>query len=171
VTMEPAGLLSRIRESMSDRFPGTLARSDAATVLAFDFGTRKVGVAMGNTLLRKAHPLTTIAGEATAARFAAIGALIAEWKPRLLVVGRPLHADGTEHEMTARAERFARALEGRFGLPVARVDERFTTRSAEAALREAGVRGAARDKARDAVAAQLILQSWLDEQSDDRGPA
>ena len=131
-------------------------------MLAFDFGARKIGVAVGDTALRVAHPLATIRGEATAPRFAAIGALVDEWRPRTLVVGRPVHADGTEHAMTVRAERFARSLEGRYRLPVIRVDERFTTKVADAALREAGVRGAARKDARDAVAAQLILQSWLD---------
>jgi putative Holliday junction resolvase len=152
---------------------GAERRADEGTVLAFDFGTRKIGVAVGNTLVRIAHPLLTIAGESNAVRFAAIGALVAQWKPESLVVGRPVHADGAEHEMTARAERFARALEGRFGLPVARVDERFTTCNADTNLRAAGVRGAARKAARDAVAAQLILQSWLDDdqRSDARGPA
>jgi putative Holliday junction resolvase len=142
------------------------SRADAGTVLAFDFGTRKIGVAVGDKKLRVAHPLTTIRGEANALRFSAIGALVAEWKPEALVVGRPLHADGTEHEMTARAERFARSLEGRFRLPVVRVDERFTTRAADAALRESGAGPAARYGARDAVAAQLILQSWLDRARD-----
>ncbi len=137
-------------------------RADEGSVLAFDFGTRRIGVAVGNTLVRVAHPLTTIAGEAKAARFAAIGALVAEWRPHTLVVGRPVHADGTEHEMTTRAERFARALEGRYGLPVARVDERYTSQVADVDLRAAGMRGAAGKAARDAVAAQLILQSWLD---------
>ena len=141
-------------------------------MLAFDFGTRKIGVAVGDTALRVAHPLTTIRSEATGQRFAAIGALISEWRPRTLVIGRPVHADGREHEMTARAERFARSLEGRFGLPVVRVDERFTTRIADAALRDAGVRGPGRRDARDAVAAQLILQSWLDLRAiEERDPA
>lgn len=135
-------------------------------MLAFDFGARKIGVAVGDTKLRVAHPLTTIRGEANALRFAAIGALVAEWRPEALVVGRPVHADGTGHETTARAERFARSLEGRFRLPVFRVDERFTTKAADAALRESGASSAARRGARDAVAAQLILQSWLDERSD-----
>jgi putative holliday junction resolvase len=131
-------------------------------VLAFDFGTRKVGVAVGTTVVGVAHPLQTIATEANAARFAAIAALVAEWQPFALVVGRPVHADGTEHEMTARAERFARQLEGRFRLPVARVDERYTTRAAATDLAAAGVRGRARKAAQDAVAAQVILQAWLD---------
>ena len=137
-----------------------------STVLAFDFGTRKIGVAVGDTLVRVAHPLTTIRGEARAHRFAAIDALIAEWQPQAIVVGRPVHADGTPHEVTSQADKFARSLEGRFGLPVLRVDERFTTEIADQDLRAAGVHGAARTEARDAVAAQLILQSWLDEKSD-----
>ena len=140
------------------------ARADTGTVLAFDFGTRRIGVAVGNTLVRVAHPLTTIADESNAARFAAIASLIGEWQPAVLVVGRPLHADGTAHDMTARAERFARQLEGRVGLPVARVDERLTTVDAEAALVAAGVRGKQRKAQRDQAAAQRILQSWFDDE-------
>ena len=149
------------------------ARSDEATVLAFDFGTCRIGVAMGNTLLRVARPLTTIAAEANAARFATVAALIGEWQPGLLVVGRPVHADGAAHEMTARAERFARQLEGRFGLQVARVDERFTSLGADSVLADAGVRPGDRKAARDEVAAQLILQSWFDAPppDDSLGPA
>jgi putative Holliday junction resolvase len=136
--------------------PGT------GTVLAFDFGTRRIGVALGNTLIRVAHPLVTIDAEASAARFDAIAALIEEWQPCLLVVGRPTHSDGTEHEMTLRAERFARRLEGRFRRPVRRCDERYTTLTADAALGEAGLGARARREVRDAVAAQLILQSYFD---------
>jgi putative holliday junction resolvase len=144
-----------------------------ATLLAFDFGMRRIGVAMGNALTRVAHPLTTIDDEANAVRFTAIASLIDEWRPDLLVVGRPVHADGSEHEMTARAERFARQLEGRFGLPVARVDERYTTVGAEADLAGAGVAPHDRRAVRDAVAAQLILQAWFDtdKRSEIRGPA
>lgn len=135
-----------------------------ATVLAFDFGTRSIGVAVGNTVLRVARPLTTIVGEANTARFDAIDALVAEWSPDRLVVGKPLDEDGSAIEMTARAERFARQLASRFRLPVSRVDERFTTRAAASALADAGVRGRARTAALDEVAAQLILQAWFDEQ-------
>ena len=142
-------------------------------MLAFDFGTRRIGVAVGNTLLRVARPLTTIVAEANAARFAAVAALIGEWQPELLVVGHPVHADGAEHALTARAERFARQLEGRFSLQVERVDERYTSVGAEDALAAAGVRAGARKAARDEVAAQLILQSWFDAPPADeaRGPA
>jgi putative Holliday junction resolvase len=133
----------------------------AGTVLAFDFGTRRIGVAIGETGIGVAHPLATLAAKSGRERFEAIGALIEEWRPVLLVVGLPTHADGTAHAMTARALRFARQLEGRFGLPVTCCDERFTTYDAELALRGAGVR--ARKTVRDQVAAQLILQSYLDQ--------
>ena len=135
----------------------------AGTVLAFDFGTQRIGVAVGDTHLGLAHPLTTIENAATGQHLGAIAALIAEWKPALLVVGLPTHADGAQHEMTARARRFARQLEGRFALPVTLCDERFTTYGAAAALREAGARGTKRKSARDRVAAQLILQAYLDQ--------
>ncbi len=135
----------------------------AGTVLAFDFGTERIGVAVGETELGVAHPLAIVSNRAGAERFRAIDALIAEWRPALLLVGLPVRADGTPHEMTARARRFARQLEGRFALPVAFCDERFTTRAASSALREAATRARDRKAVRDSVAAQLILQDYLDE--------
>ena len=135
----------------------------AGTVLGFDFGTLRIGVALAETGVGIAHPLTTIASRSDRERFAAIGSLIDEWRPVLLVVGLPTHADGAAHAMTARALRFARQLEARFGLPVACCDERFTTRAAAQALRGAGARGRKRKAARDQVAAQLILQAYLDQ--------
>jgi putative holliday junction resolvase len=118
--------------------------------LAFDFGTRRVGVATGNSLTRTATPLTTVAVEGEA-RLAAIAALIAEWQPAALVVGVPFHPDGAPHENTERARRFGRQLNARFGLPVHEVDERYTTTAAKA--------GGARDL--DAAAAALILEQFL----------
>lgn len=118
--------------------------------LAFDFGTRRTGVASGNSLLREARPLQTIRAEGDA-RFVPIGRLIAEWQPDALVVGVPLHPDGTPHATTARAQRFARQLRGRFGLPVHEVDERYS--SVEAA------RDGAADL--DAGAAAVILDQYL----------
>ena len=120
------------------------------TFLSFDFGLRRVGVAVGNGLLRRAQPLCTLALEG-AARFAAIAGLIAEWKPDALVVGVPFHPDGAEHDNTRRARRFARQLHGRFGLPVHEVDERWTTTEALAA-------GAADV---DASSAALILEQYF----------
>jgi putative Holliday junction resolvase len=118
--------------------------------LAFDFGTRRTGVAVGNSLLRQATPLRTLAAAGDAV-FGAIEPLIAEWRPDALVVGVPLHPDGTPHDNTRRAQRFARRLHGRFRLPVHEVDERWTTTEALAA-------GAADA---DAAAAALILDQYL----------
>jgi putative holliday junction resolvase len=131
-------------------------------VLAFDFGTRRIGVAVGNTLTRSAQALATIPAAREDERFAAIAKLRDEWQPQAFVVGIPVHADGTPHAMTARAQRFARELAQRFGLPVAQADERHTTQVAQSALAAAGAGRAGRET-RDAIAAQLILQGWLDE--------
>lgn len=118
--------------------------------LAFDFGVKRTGVAAGNSLLRQASPLTTVAAEGDA-RFAPIGRLIAEWQPDALVVGIPVHPDGTPHDNTRKAQRFARQLQGRFGLPVHLVDERYSTTEAAA--------GGARDL--DAASAAVILDQYL----------
>ena len=118
--------------------------------LAFDFGTKRVGVATGNTLTRSAQPLRSVAGGA-AAPFDAIGRLIAEWQPDALVVGVPRHPDGAPHENTRRARRFASQLQGRFRLPVHEVDERYTTTEAKALD--------APDL--DAGAAAIILEQFL----------
>jgi putative Holliday junction resolvase len=122
--------------------------------LAFDHGTRRVGVAVGNDLLRRAQALRSLAVEGEA-RFAAIGALIDEWRPDALVVGVPRHPDGAAHANTARARRFARQLHGRFRLPVHEVDERYTTTEARAA--------GARDL--DAASAALILEQFFGERA------
>lgn len=137
--------------------------SPADTILAFDFGTRRIGVAVGEPSTGLAHPLATIAEERKDARFAAIGKLIDEWRPTLLVIGVPTHADGSEHALTANARRFARQLEGRYGIRVALADERYSTRSAAEALTSAGVRAREQRGVRDRVAAQLILQDYLDQ--------
>jgi len=118
--------------------------------LAFDFGTKRVGVASGNTITRTATPLRTVAAEGDA-RFTALGALITEWQPDALVVGVPFHPDGAPHDNTARAQRFARQLHGRFRLPVHEVDERYSTTEAHAA-------GAADV---DAASAAIILEQFL----------
>lgn len=137
-------------------------------VLAFDFGTKRIGVAIGENIAGSARPLTTIAGEANDARFAAIAKLVAEWQPACLVVGLPLTLDGAEHEMTARCRRFAHQLEGRFRLPVELVDERLTSAEAESTLRAAGRAprnpgNSRNDKALiDAEAARILLQNWFD---------
>ncbi|MCC7287443.1 MAG: Holliday junction resolvase RuvX [Burkholderiaceae bacterium] len=126
------------------------AASSPRILLSFDFGTRRVGVASGNTVTRTASPLATLAVEGDA-RFDAIGRLLREWAPDALVVGVPRHPDGAPHDNTRRAQRFARQLAGRYGLPVHEVDERYTTT-------EAHSMGAADA---DAAAAVLILEQYL----------
>ncbi|MBE7423078.1 MAG: Holliday junction resolvase RuvX [Zoogloeaceae bacterium] len=134
----------------------------SGTVLAFDFGLKRIGIAVGETLLGQARALTTIEFESSEARFAAISRLIEEWRPALLVVGLPLSLDGEEHDMTLRCRRFANKLRGRFSLPVTLCDERLTSAAAETELREAGIDWRARRKRIDALAAQHILQDYFD---------
>jgi putative Holliday junction resolvase len=139
-----------------------LASIPGSTVLAFDFGEKRIGVAVGDLGLRIAHALATIAAEDNATRFAELGKLIMEWQPARLVVGLPMHADGTEHEVSRLARRFAQRLEGRFGVPAALVDERLTSKTAESRLRESGIRSEAVRGGLDAAAAREILQAWFD---------
>ncbi|TFW31564.1 Holliday junction resolvase RuvX [Duganella callida] len=122
------------------------------TIFAFDFGIKRIGVAMGNTMLRQAEPLKVIHAVDNASRFADIQALLDEWKPARLVVGLPMHPDGAEHDMTARARRFANQLHGRFGLPVELVDERYSS----------AVISAKRGEVIDDRAAAIILQQYFD---------
>ncbi len=121
------------------------------TYLAFDFGEKRVGVATGNDFTKTAEALTTISYNNKDQLFEKIQALIKEWQPKALVVGIPTHPDGNAHEMTAKAQRFANQLQGRFNLPVHRVDERYTSVSVE--------------NGNDALAAQLILEQYFSEQS------
>ncbi|HWD16936.1 MAG TPA: Holliday junction resolvase RuvX [Casimicrobiaceae bacterium] len=135
-------------------------RSEAdATILAFDFGTRRIGVAIGNTLTRSARALTTIDARDESARLATLDRIVREWEPTRLVVGLPVHADGSEHAMTTRARTFAATLAARYALPVELEDERHTSEIARDALVGGGRDARAR---RDEVAAQIILQAYLD---------
>jgi putative Holliday junction resolvase len=121
-------------------------------VLGFDFGAQRIGVAVGNGVTRQARPLALIA-DVGDVRWRRIAELVASWQPARLVVGVPRHPDGTPHELSARCERFARQLDGRFRLPVARVDERYSS----VVVRDG----------RDDEAAAVILQQWFDETADD----
>ncbi|RZI41667.1 Holliday junction resolvase RuvX [Herbaspirillum sp. HC18] len=126
------------------------------TVLGFDFGLKRIGVAVGNTLIRQAQPLTVIAAATNDAKFSAIDALVKEWQPARCVVGLPLHPDGAEHEMTVRCRRFANQLNGRFGVATTLVDERFS--SAVIAQR--------RGEAIDAQSAAIILQQYFNDHAE-----
>lgn len=136
--------------------------SRQGTVLAFDFGEKRIGVAIGEQLLGIAHPLTTIHGEANDERFRIIGELIAQWKPVQLVVGLPLSLEGEEHAVTQLCKKFARRLNGRFNLPVALVDERLSSAEASQTLKQIGIGGRKQKPMLDQVAAQHILQSYFD---------
>ncbi len=122
-------------------------------LLAFDFGLKRIGVAVGNTLLRQAQPLAVISAESNQDKFDAIALLLKEWQVSHCVVGLPSHPDGTEHDMSARCRRFAHQLEGRFGVTTTLVDERYTS----------AVIPARRGDVIDAQAAALILQQYFDE--------
>lgn len=130
-------------------------------VLAFDFGEKRIGVAVGEIELGIPHALTVITAEDNHSRFAAIAALIAEWRPVLLVVGVATHADGAVHETGRLARRFGQRLTGRFGIATAFVDERLTSSAAESALRDGGVRAGKRAAVLDAAAAAEILRTWF----------
>lgn len=134
------------------------------TLLAFDFGVRRIGVALGNTLTASARALEVFDSVPLDRRFDHIAHLIREWQPDRLVVGRPLDEDGTPTDTTRRADRFANQLRGRFGLQVEQVDERFSSREAQAIIadrRQSGQapRGSIED---DALAAAVILEQYLD---------
>jgi putative Holliday junction resolvase len=122
-------------------------------VFGFDFGIKRIGIAMGNSLTGQAQPLSVIKAIDNATRFRLIGELIDQWRPARLVVGEPLHPDGAEHEMTLRARRFANQLHGRFSLPVELVDERYSS----------AVIPARRGEVIDAKAAAIILQQYFDD--------
>ena len=149
--------------------PDKARSSNSRTVLAFDFGLQRIGVAVGEAELGTAHPLRGIAAQTQPGRFTAIERLVAEWKPSLLVVGRPLGEDGAPHEMTRRAEKFARQLNGRFRIPVELVDERYSSAEVESRMRAAyGNRktaNLAKGKTLDSHAAQVILEQYFGEKT------
>lgn len=142
-------------------FSTSCAAPASETVLAFDFGVRRVGVAIGEKLIGHARALTTVQGTSNDVRFSGIGKLIAQWRPTRLVVGLPRNEDGSEHPLGASCRRFANRLQGRFGLPVTLVDERYSSVEADATLKKDGTHWPARKAVLDAHAAQVILQSYF----------
>lgn len=133
------------------------------TLLAFDFGVKRIGVAVGNTIAHTSQPLITLHGEQNEQRFNAIAALMAEWQPAALIVGLPCNEDGSPHDMTRLCLRFARRLKGRFNLPTILVDERYTSATASMQLNEMGVRGIRQKPMIDQIAAQHILLAYFEE--------
>lgn len=142
--------------------------NEARTYLGFDYGRARIGVATGQTTTRSASALTTLACIQNKPDWPAIERLIEQWKPDALVVGVPYYTDGKPHEMTAAAQRFARQLEGRFGLPVHEADERLSSREAYADLVAQRQSGRKRKLAREEIdrkAAEILLRDWLNQES------
>jgi putative Holliday junction resolvase len=159
-----AGTVAGRESGPADALHTALPVQDASeTVLAFDFGAKFTGVAVGESELGLAHPLGLITAEGKTARMDEIAALVAEWKPGFFVVGLPLSMDGAEHELTRRCRRFARQLEARFNRPVRLVDERLSSAAAEEALRASGKGGRKHKLRAHQVSAQIILQSYFDD--------
>nr|WP_315466690.1 Holliday junction resolvase RuvX [uncultured Undibacterium sp.] len=125
----------------------------SGTILSFDFGLKRIGVAVGNTVTRQAQPLAIISAASNEAKFEAVAKLIKEWQPALCVVGLPMHPDGAAHEMTVRCQRFANQLHGRYGVKIALVDERYSS----------AVLQAKQGERIDDQAAAVILQQYFDQ--------
>jgi putative Holliday junction resolvase len=122
------------------------------TFLAFDYGTKRIGVAIGNSEIRQAQPLKTIYNKSLDDTFGSIQKIVKEWEVSLFVVGLPTHPDGAEHEMTKRAKRFGNQLHGRLNLPVEWVDERYTSAVVDDKMGDV-----------DSQAAVLILEQYFQE--------
>ncbi|GGJ02375.1 putative pre-16S rRNA nuclease [Shewanella hanedai] len=134
------------------------------TVLGFDFGTKSIGIAIGQSLTGSAAPLQSIKAVDGIPKWEEIGLLIEEWKPDLVVVGLPLNMDGSEQEMTQRAKKFANRINGRFGVKIATQDERLTTADAKTRLFEMGGYKALTKGQVDAMSAVLIIESYFENQ-------
>lgn len=138
-------------------------KNDAKILVAFDFGMKRIGVAIGQTITKTAHPLDTIQAKKGEPNWDAIAKLIKKWLPDALVVGIPLNMDGTEQPLTQQVRLFVDALKNRYHLPVYEMDERLTTKDARERLFNEGGYKALQDGQVDRIAAQLILQNWFAE--------
>lgn len=140
---------------------GTGGDAHSGTVLAFDFGTRRIGVAMGTLELSMAHPLAAIQYDDNQRRFAAISALVEEWQPVRFIVGCPGVSDATPHPLAPAVQRFARRLRARFALPVDLVEEALSSWAASRRMSEAGIPAREQKQRIDSMAACVILESWF----------
>lgn len=141
-----------------------MSRQGERLILAFDFGTRRIGVSVGNELLRSARELTPLPASDGIPDWNTISALVNEWQPDLFIVGLPLNMDDSESEMSTRARKFGKRLYGRYGKPCEMFDERGTTREAKNIAREQGHGGNYRKESVDGIAAVLILEGWFAQQ-------
>ncbi|OGT60403.1 MAG: Holliday junction DNA helicase RuvA [Gammaproteobacteria bacterium RIFCSPHIGHO2_12_FULL_43_28] len=136
-------------------------------LLGFDFGTKRIGVAVGQTITKSARPLDTLHAKNGVPDWPLLGKLIKKWRPEALVVGVPLNMDGTDQPLSALARQFAASLRETYQLPVYEIDERLTTKDARERLFEKGGYKSLQDGQVDRVAAQLILQNWFEENISD----
>lgn len=140
--------------------PDSLRQRPAQTVIAFDFGTKKIGVAIGQSITCSASSLPTLKAKDGVPDWQQVTRLLQQWQPDLAVVGLPLNMDDSENELTTRAKKFANRINGRFRLPVELMDERLSTREAKALALEMGHKGNFKENPVDSLAARLILESW-----------
>lgn len=138
-----------------------MAREGERLILGFDFGTRRIGVAVGNELLASARELDPLPARDGIPDWEQVARLVAEWQPDLFVVGLPLTAEGEEQLMSTRARKFGKRLFGRFGIPCVMVDERGSTGEAKVIARELGHRGNYREASVDGISAVLIVERWF----------
>ncbi|WP_374981980.1 Holliday junction resolvase RuvX [Pseudomonas solani] len=140
-----------------------MAAKPLRLLLGFDYGTKQIGVAVGQAVTGQARELCVLKAQNGVPDWQKVEALLKEWQPDAIVVGLPLNMDGTPSDMSERAEKFARRLNGRFNLPVFTHDERLTTFEAKGQRLAQGQRGGYRDNPIDALAAALLLEGWLAE--------
>jgi len=140
-----------------------LDNNNPLTALAFDFGTRSIGAAVGQTLSESATELPTLKAKDGIPNWQQLEQLLCEWAPNVIVVGLPVNMDGSEMEMTRRARKFGNRIHGRFGVKVEFADERLTTHEAKAEARQQGHKGNYHDNPIDSIAARLILEGWFRE--------
>lgn len=139
---------------------------DIKQLVAFDFGLRQIGVATGNTISSVASELTTLNAKNGVPDWNQVGKILSEWKPQLVLVGLPLNMDGTDSELSSRASKFARQIEGRFGAKFEMVDERLSSFEAKGLAREEGHRGDYKAAPIDALAARILVDQWLSTNTD-----
>jgi len=143
------------------------AKIPGGTFIAFDYGLRRIGIATGNSITQTSMPLTTVQNQHGTPDWQSIDALVDEWRPVALLVGRLLHLDGSEQKMTREADGFSKRVRKRYALPVFHADERGTSMAANAVIkknRQNGLRGRTQKVDTDKIAAALILQHWFDTQ-------
>jgi putative Holliday junction resolvase len=143
-----------------------MEKESLKVLLGFDFGMKRIGVAVGQTVTQTARALETIKANQGDPDWNRLDKLIKTWQPDALVVGIPLNMDGTSQPITATAEQFSETLRARYQIPVFGIDERLSTKDARERLFKEGGYKALQDGQVDSVAAQLILQNWLNQSNE-----